>query len=99
MIRRPRSPCLHSWLHKIRFHSVQMLPGPAHPARPGSAHARAVCQRLHFFAEGLSLPAGPVLSTSALSASPLGHNHAEASLHTRSTDFSPGPEPGSPPPW
>lgn len=56
-----------------------------------------VCQRLHFFAEGLSLPVGPVLSTPALSASPLGHSHPEASVHTRSTEFLPGPEPQSRP--
>lgn len=40
MIRRPRSPSPPSWLYKKQFHSVQMLLGPAHPGRPGSAPIR-----------------------------------------------------------
>lgn len=57
MIRRPRSPCLRSWLYKKRFHSIQMLLGPAHPTRPGSAHARARTRLLSASA-CISLPKG-----------------------------------------
>lgn len=106
VIRRPRSPSPPSWLYKKQFHSVQMLLGPAHPAAQGlltseCAPAFSACQRLHFLAEGLSLPTGPVLPTPALSASPLGHSHAESrsrgSVHTCPQSSSQGPEPRSPP--
>lgn len=67
-----------------------------------SARPPLACQRLHFFAEGLSLPTGPVLPTPALSASPLGHSHAEsrhAGLFTPAPQSSRrGLSPSHPPP-
>lgn len=67
-----------------------------------SARPPLACQPLHFFAEGLSLPTGPVLPTPALSASPLGHSHAEsrhAGLFTPAPQSSRrGLSPSHPPP-